>query len=141
VQDWALACNTKKLDDVVELYTQDALIMRSNQPTVRGTAAIREFFVAALDAGLGDIEMEPLRIAVTGDLAFEAGRCKMLVPVVVGKRREERGKYVVVFARQSNGEWQITVDCWSSDLALKAEPEPAKPAAQAPPLKPGMKRP
>jgi hypothetical protein len=41
-QDWALACNTKQLDDLVELYVPDAMVLRPNVPAVRGAAAIRE---------------------------------------------------------------------------------------------------
>ena len=117
-QEWVLACNTKHLDDLLELYASDALLLRSNYPPIRGAAAVREFFFGALDAGLGEVEMEPLRIEVVGDLAYEAGRCKALIPSSSGKRREERGKYLWVCARQSNGEWRLTADCWSSDLAL-----------------------
>lgn len=117
-QEWALACNTKHLDDLLELYVADALVLRSNYPAVRGAAAVREFFFAALDAGLGEVELEPLRVEITGDLAYEAGKCKALVPSATGKRREERGKYLWVCARQSNGEWRLTADCWSSDLSM-----------------------
>jgi ketosteroid isomerase-like protein len=67
--------------------------------------------------------MEALRVELLGDVAYQAGRCKMLVPVVVGKRREERGKYVIVFAKEKSGQWKAVVDCWSSDLGLNvAEP-------------------
>jgi ketosteroid isomerase-like protein len=117
-QEWALACNNKQLDDLLTFYATDALVLRPNVPPVRGSAAIREFFFSALDAGLGDIEMEPLRVELLSDVAYEAGRCQMLVPVAVGKRREERGKYVVVFAKQKDGEWKAVVDSWSSDLNL-----------------------
>jgi len=117
-QEWVLACNTKHLDDLLELYAADALVLRSNYPPVRGAAAIREFFFGALEAGLGEVEVEPLRVEVMGDLAYEAGRCKALVPSATGKRREERGKYLWVCARQSGGEWKLTADCWSSDLSL-----------------------
>jgi len=117
-QEWVLACNTKHLDDLLELYIADALVLRSNYPPVRGAAAVREFFFGALDAGLGEVEIEPLRVDVAGDMAYEAGRFKALVPSATGKRREERGKYVWVCTRQSNGEWKLAVDSWSSDLTL-----------------------
>jgi len=116
-QDWALACNKTHLDDLVELYAADALVLRPNVPPVRGTASIREFLFSVLDAGLGEVELDPLRVEVFGDVAFEAGRCKMLVPTAAGKRREERGKYVSVLTRQA-GEWKIIADCWSSDLSM-----------------------
>ena len=117
-QEWVLACNTKHLDDLLELYTADAMVLRSNYSPVRGGAAIREFFFGALDAGLGEAEMEPLRVDVVGELAYEAGRFKALIPSATGKRREERGKYLWVCTRQSNGEWKLAADCWSSDLML-----------------------
>jgi len=117
-QEWVLACNTKHLDDLLELYVGDALVLRSNCPPIRGSVAVREFFFGALDAGLGEVEVEPLRIEVIGEFAYEAGRCKALVPSSTGKRREERGKYLWVCAKQSNGEWKLAADCWASDLTL-----------------------
>lgn len=139
--DWAAACNTKQLDDLVSTYATDALVLRPNHSAVRGSAAIREFFFAVLDAGLGEVELEPLRVEVVGDVAYEAGRCKMLVPYVVGKRREERGKYLTVLARQANGEWRIVSDCWSTDLSLNPgvdadvpKASPLSSSTQKPPL-------
>jgi len=139
-QDWALACNTKHLEDLVDIYSTDGMVLRSNYPPVRGTSAIREFFIHMLEGGLGDVELETLRVMVGSDLAFEAGRSKMLVPTAMGKRREERGKYVMIYGRQPTGEWKAVVDCWSSDLSLNAgtEIDPARPVG---PLPPGAKVP
>lgn len=135
LQDWAFACNNRRLDDLVSTYTADALVLRPNHLAVRGAAAIREFFFTSLDAGLGDVELEPLRLDVIGDIAYEAGRCKMLVPVAVSKRREERGKYLAVLTRKANGEWAIACDCWSSDLniASAADAETPKPTSAVSP--------
>jgi uncharacterized protein (TIGR02246 family) len=120
-QEWVLACNTKHLDDLLDLYVSDALVLRSNCPPIRGAAAVREFFFGALDAGLGEVEVDPLRVEVVGDMAYEAGRFSALIPGSTGKRREERGKYLWVFARQSNGEWRLGADCWSSDLTFTTQ--------------------
>ncbi|MFY9559527.1 MAG: DUF4440 domain-containing protein [Terriglobales bacterium] len=118
VQDWAQACNTKHLDDLLELYSADATVIRASLPPVRSLSAIREFLFSLLEAGLGDVEMESLRTDVMGDVALDLGRCKMLVPVAMGKRREERGKYLVVLVRQPTGTWKILADCWSSDSVV-----------------------
>ena len=126
-QDWALACNTKHLDDLVELYIADAIVLRPNVSPVRSTPAIRELFCSVLDAGLGEVQMEPLRVEVFGEIAYEVGRCSMLVPSATGKRREERGKYVILAMRQA-GEWKILVDCWSTDLSVALTIEPPKPS-------------
>ena len=128
-QDWALACNIKQLDDLVELYLPDATVLRPNVPAVRGTAAIREFFFGLLDAGMSEVEMDPVRVELFGDFGYEAGRCKSLVPSAAGKRREERGKYLVLLNRQANGEWKILADSWSSDLSLAGPAESPKTGA------------
>lgn len=127
-RDWVQACNTKHLDDLVDLYVADATVIRSSIAPVRSVAAIREFLFSLLEAGLGDVEMESLRTEVMGEVAIDLGRCKMLVPVAVGKRREDRGKYLLVLVRQPTGVWKILADTWSSDLVVSASatPEPAR---------------
>lgn len=132
-QDWAQACNTKHLDNLMELYSADAMLVRPNVPAIRTAAAIREYFVTALEAGLGDVVMEPLRVELLGEFAYEVGRCSMLVPAAMGKRREERGKYVILSARQA-GEWIVVVDSWSADmgLATAAESKPQVPGIAVP---------
>jgi uncharacterized protein (TIGR02246 family) len=117
-QEWVLACNTRQLDELLDLYAPDALVLRSNMPVLRGAAAVREFFHSALESGLGEVAVEPIRVEITGDLAHEVGRYSALVPGTVGKRREERGKYLWVFVRQSGGEWKLISECWSADLTL-----------------------
>jgi uncharacterized protein (TIGR02246 family) len=133
-QEWVLACNTRQLEELMELYASDALVLRSNLPPIRGAIAVREFFFASLEAGLGEVAVEPMRVEVLGDLAHEVGRYSALVPGTAGKRREERGKYLWVFAKQSSGDWKLVSECWSSDLTLTgAESELPKPVA--PPAK------
>jgi ketosteroid isomerase-like protein len=117
-QEWVLACNTRQLDELIELYTQDALVLRSNLPPIRGAIAVREFFYSSLEAGLGEVALEPLRVEVFGDMAHEVGRYSALVPGATGKRREERGKYLWVFAKQPTGDWKLVSECWASDLTL-----------------------
>ena len=57
---------------------------------------------------------------VSGDLAHEVGRYSALIPGTVGKRREDRGKYLWVFAKQASGDWKLVAECWSSDLTLSS---------------------
>jgi len=139
-QEWVLACNTRQLQELVELYASDAMILRSNHPPVRGAAAVREFFFGALEAGLGEVEVEPIRVEVFGDLAHEIGRYSALVPGTVGKRREERGKYLWVFAKQSGGDWKLVSDCWSTDLTLMSAESDIPKSAASPAVKSGLPR-
>jgi uncharacterized protein (TIGR02246 family) len=134
-QEWVLACNTRQLDELIELYAADALVLRSNLPPIRGAMAVREFFYASLEAGLGEVAVEPMRVEVLGDLAHEVGRYSALVPGTAGKRREERGKYLWVFAKQASGDWKLVSECWSADLTLSGA-ESDVPKAVTPSAKP-----
>jgi uncharacterized protein (TIGR02246 family) len=139
-QEWVLACNTRQLDELLDLYAPDALVLRSNLPLLRGAAAVREFFHSALESGLGEVALEPTRVEVINDLAHEVGRYSALVPGPGGKRREERGKYLWVFAKQSGGEWKLISECWCADLTLSASdsdlPKPVgTPVSRAQPRK------
>ena len=136
VQDWAQACNTKHIDDLLELYSADATVIRSSVPPVRSLPAIRAFLISLLEAGLGDVEMESLRLEVMGDIALDLGCCKMLVPVAMGKRREERGKYLIVLVRQPVGSWKILADSWSTDLSVNAPPSESAARNSSDPLRP-----
>jgi ketosteroid isomerase-like protein len=100
---------------------------------------VREFFFSALEAGLGEVAVEPMRVEVAGDLAHEVGRYSALVPGTAGKRREERGKYLWVFAKQSGGDWKLVSECWSSDLTLSGA-ESDLPKAATPSAKPQPRR-
>jgi uncharacterized protein (TIGR02246 family) len=138
-QEWVLACNTRQLDELIELYAADALVLRSNLPPIRGAMAVREFFFASLEAGLGEVAVDPMRVEVSGDLAHEVGRYSALVPGTAGKRREERGKYLWVFAKQASGDWKLVAECWSSDLMLSGA-ESDVPKAVIPASKPQPRR-
>ena len=90
---------------------------------------------------MSEVELDPLRTELFGDFGYEAGRCKSLVPIAMGKRREERGKYLVLLSRQANGEWRIVADSWSSDLSLGVGSEQlAKPGMPAPSSIPRLPR-
>ncbi len=114
VQDWSVFCNSKRLDDLVALYSADAIVLRPNEAPAHGCAAIRQLLEADLQAGLGDVDLECADTGIVGEIACLTGRCKMLVPIAAAKRTEQTGKYLMV-ARRERGEWKIVADSWSMD--------------------------
>jgi ketosteroid isomerase-like protein len=72
-QEWVLACNTRQLDELIDLYSPMRWCCARIFPLLRGAAAVREFFFSALESGLGEVAVEPIRVEVVGDLAHEVG--------------------------------------------------------------------
>ncbi len=133
VRDWTLCCNSKRLDDLLALYSPDAIVLRSNVPPAHGRTAIRNLLQAALQAGLGDVELQPADAGVVGEIACLTGTSRMLVPTAPGKRDEETGKFLIV-ARRESGDWKILADSWCIDALPKAlVPPPAPVAVPRPP--------
>ncbi len=114
VQKWSRCFNSKRLDELVDLYSHDSIALRPNSASAHGQEAVRQLLQTALDAGLGDVQLDCADIGIVGDFACLTGRSKMLVPTAPAKRHEQTGKYLIV-ARRENGEWRIVADSWCMD--------------------------
>jgi len=126
VQDWSVFCNSKRLDELVALYSADAIVLRPNEAPAQGVTAIRQLIEADLLAGLGEVDLECADTGIVGEIACLTGRCKMLVPLAAAKRTEQTGKYLIV-ARRERGVWKIVADSWSMDTTPRI-PAPANAA-------------
>lgn len=124
IKNWSVCCNSKRLDDLVGLYSSDAIVLRPNVAPAHGSEGVRKLLQAALDSGLGDVELDCADIGIVGDFACLTGRSKMLVPVVAAKRREETGKYLIV-ARREDGKWKIVADSWCMDSPKVQSAQPS----------------
>ena len=56
-----------------------------------------------------------IEVARSGDLAYEIGTFDLSLADQDGKTAAMRGKYVVVWKKQSNGEWKATADIFNTD--------------------------
>jgi uncharacterized protein (TIGR02246 family) len=114
VQTWSRYFNSKRLDELVELYSSDSIVLRPNSSSAHGKDAVKKLLQAALDAGLGDIQLDCADIGIVGDFACLTGRSRMLAPTAPARRLEETGKYLIV-VRRENGQWKIVADSWCMD--------------------------
>jgi len=98
VQDWAHACNTRHIDDLLELYAADATLIRSSVPPVRSLPAIREFFISLLEAGWATLKWNHAPRSDGPRFALDSAVGKWLGVRRHGKRRKKPGKYLVARA-------------------------------------------
>jgi len=124
--EWAAAYNAGEPDRIVALYSEDAIVMPPDAPSVTGDAALRSFLADDIattkKAGLtlvinGDDEAD-----TSGDLGWHRGTFKV---VNAGGGSMGTGKFLEIWQRQQ-GKWRITHDIWNNDAA------PAPPAPPAP---------
>jgi ketosteroid isomerase-like protein len=125
--EWAAAYNAGEPDRIVALYSEDAIVMPPDAPSVTGDAALRSFLADDIattkKAGLtlvinGDDEAD-----TSGDLGWHRGTFKV---VNAGGGSMGTGKFLEIWQRQQ-GKWRITHDIWNNDAA----PAPSAPPAPA----------
>ena len=125
--EWAAAYNAGEPDRIVALYSEDAIVMPPDAPSVTGDAALRSFLADDIattkKAGLtlvinGDDEAD-----TSGDLGWHRGTFKV---VNAGGGSMGTGKFLEIWQRQQ-GKWRITHDIWNNDAA----PAPTAPPAPA----------
>ena len=114
-EGFAEALADQDVDRVVGFYTDDARILFSGMPVVRGRSEIAAMFREDLDRGPMSIRFETIDVLEEGSLVVDVGR--YITP-------KDRGKYVVVYQRQPDGTLKIAVDAASGDGPSSSGPGP-----------------
>jgi len=102
-------------DALAAQYTDDAVRMPPNEPSVQGRAAIRRWLdqfppINSFTFELADLEGN-------GDIAFLRGKFTItFTPPGAMATLSDSGKILVVFRKQPDGSWLRVVDAWNSDL-------------------------
>jgi uncharacterized protein (TIGR02246 family) len=114
---WSQASAAKDVDQAVSFYTDDAVQMSPKAPAVRGKENIRKGWTAMLampGPGLS-FQTASVEVARSGDLAYETGTYDFATTDKNGKAAEEKGKYLVIWKKQSDGSWKVSVDMDNTD--------------------------
>lgn len=103
------AMNRGDIDAVMEHYAENAILLFSNVEPVRGAGAIRSHWESIEDPGR-TARLDTESITVAGDVAYEVAFYE-----VDTERTQARGKNVVVWLRESDGQWRLQVDICAAD--------------------------
>ena len=106
-------------DAAADLYTEDARMMPADSPMVEGKAAVRGFWVGAIEQlGVKRAQLDTIAIETSGDLACEVGRFALTIQPPGAEAVVARGKYAVVW-KHVGDEWKLHVDIWNSDAPAR----------------------
>jgi uncharacterized protein (TIGR02246 family) len=105
------AFNSGDAATIVNLYTDDAVMMPDHQPTVEGRAAIQQYYDQLFAQFTPNIMLTPGDTEITGDIAHEHGTFSItMTPKAGGNAMMDNGKYLVVLRRQADGSWRVHHD-------------------------------
>lgn len=103
----------------VSCFAEDGIQMPPNFPGNVGKAAIRQWIQFILSQFECQFSLSVDEVRVAADWGFERGRYSLgLKPKAGGGPIHDSGKYITIYARQSDGSWKIARDIWNSDLPM-----------------------
>jgi uncharacterized protein (TIGR02246 family) len=118
--DFMTAFKAKDVGRLSSRYDADGAMMMSNMPAAKGRAAVEQ----SMKEMFGEMEVKDFKlttddVVVGGDLAVETGRYEMTFTPKGAPEMTDKGKYITVWKRQSDGSWKIFRDIANSDVPMK----------------------
>ncbi len=125
---WSKDAAAKDVEKTVSYYAGDAILLPPNAPLAKDKEAIRAFWKGLLASPgfTGGWKATRAEVAKSGDLAYLSGTYETTVNDARGKPVNDRGKYVEVWKKQTDGTWKAVADIFNSDLPLPATPKRKK---------------
>jgi len=125
---WSNAASAKDVDKVVSFYSDDAIVLPANAPIATTKAAIRNLWSGLLTSPGVNMNWKTTKVEVSksGDMAYASGTYELTMNDPSGKPVNDRGKYLVVWEKQTDGKWKCGADIWNSDLPASAPGVPEK---------------
>jgi len=119
---WAKAAAAKDVDQTIAFYSDDAIVFPPNETSAATKEAIRNSWKAMLGSPSLVISWQPTKVQVgkAGEMAWVSGKYELTMNDANGKPINDRGKYLEVWQKQTDGNWKCAADMWNSDLAASA---------------------
>jgi uncharacterized protein (TIGR02246 family) len=117
ISAWSQAAGAKDLNKCVSFYTDDASVLPPTAPIATGKDQIRAVWSKLISNSDYSLSWRPTKIEVaqSADLAFEIGTFDLTIADQTGKSSASRGKYVIAWKKQANGEWKAAADIFNTD--------------------------
>lgn len=118
---WLQAVKSRDADKIAAFWADDAVIFPSGANAIRGKAAIRDYVKGALASPDFDItwQAESVVVAASGDFAYETGQDEITFRSPSGQLMKEKNNALVVWKKQSDGNWKAAIDIWTPQGAQK----------------------
>jgi ketosteroid isomerase-like protein len=121
-KDWSNAAQMKQVDSWLAFYTEDATVLPPNDKAATGKEAIGKTIGGMLALPGFSVNWQPSKVEVSrsGDIGYVQGTYELMMTDPKGNPNTDRGKYLEVWKKQSDGVWKCVMDMFNSDLPAAA---------------------
>jgi ketosteroid isomerase-like protein len=119
---WTKAAAAKDVEQTISYYSTDAIVLPPNATSAATKEQIRNVWKDMLGSPGLVITWQPTKVQVadSGDMGWMSGTYELTMNDASGTPTSDRGKYLEIWQKQSDGNWKCTADTWNSDLAAAA---------------------
>jgi ketosteroid isomerase-like protein len=127
--EWSKAVGSRDVEKTISYYSDDAILMPPNIPTLTGKEPIRALWKSMLESTTfsGGWKATKVEVARSGDLAYISGSYEFTEQDDSGKPMTDKGMHLEVWRKQTDGSWKCVADMFNSDLSAGA-PAQERPA-------------
>jgi ketosteroid isomerase-like protein len=120
--NWAKAAATKDVEQTIAFYSDNAMVFPPNATSAATKEAIRNGWKEMFASPGFVITWQPNRVQVdkSGGMAWVSGTYELTMNDTSGKPVNDRGKYLEVWEKQTDGNWKCAADMWNSNLTASA---------------------
>lgn len=114
---WSKAIAKKDLEKTLSFYAPDARYLSAGRPAASTPDERRKLWVEdyAIPGFSSDETTTRVEVAKSGDLAYQSGTYVLRAQDDKGKVTQSTGKFVVVWKKQSDGQWKAIIDMDNAD--------------------------
>ncbi len=129
IYEWYKAYYVGDVDKLVSLYTEDAIRMGHDEPTLVGKEAIQATFKREMeqyDMQVDDdveIDDRAEEVRVSGDLGMARGVDITITPSEGAEPIKSIVRWVAIYERQADGTWEIVCEIWNNYIQLTTSQE------------------
>lgn len=107
---WVRAVAAKNADQSASYYAADGILLPPGDATVTGMDALKKGWADLMAMPGFALTFAPTKVSVSGDRAYEIGDSQLTANDKSGTPQTSKGKYVVIWGRQHDGNWKVLVD-------------------------------
>jgi ketosteroid isomerase-like protein len=119
---WSKAAAIKDLERTIAFYSDDAIVLPPNATSAATKETIRNLWKDVLAAPGLVVSWKPFKVKLghNGAMAWVSGTYELTMNNATGEPMNDRGKYLEVWEKQTDGNWKCAADMWNSDLATSS---------------------
>jgi len=104
---------------VAAMYDTAAVVLAPNAPPMRGRQNIEALWAGARQQGFKTLNLQVNSVELIGDHAIELGSYTLVLQPPGQAEMTDRGKYMVIWKRQTDGTWKLYRDAFNTSMPAR----------------------